>query len=309
MEMTAATATTSSIISLLMDEVRQSLEPKISHVLADYQTYKETHDALLQIPFIKRLLENQCKCHATQAVQSTPPEAAVQDEPIHLEIIDGAAHGLPNLDSIAEYINSTIDETVEAVSEAEQEEEEPEAVSDAEEAASEAEEAVSEAEEAVSEAEPEAVSEAEEAVSEAEEAVSEAEEAVSEAEPEEAEPEAVSEAEPEAVSEAEEAEAVSEAEPEAVSEAEEAEAVSEAEPAEEPEAVSEAEDPEAVSEAEDEEEELELFEVEIKGKTYVTNDEIEGDIYEYVNDEVGEIVGTFKNGVARLAKKSKSAKK
>ena len=161
-----------------MDEVRQSLEPKISHVLADYQTYKETHDALLQIPFIKRLLENQCKCHATQAVQSTPPEAAVQDEPIHLEIIDGAAHGLPNLDSIAEYINSTIDETVEAV-----------------------------------------------------------------------------------------------------------------------------------SEAEDEEEELELFEVEIKGKTYVTNDEIEGDIYEYVNDEVGEIVGTFKNGVARLAKKSKSAKK
>ena len=292
MEMTAATATTSSIISLLMDEVRQSLEPKISHVLADYQTYKETHDALLQIPFIKRLLENQCKCHATQAVQSTPPEAAVQDEPIHLEIIDGAAHGLPNLDSIAEYINSTIDETVEAVSEAEQEEEE----------------AVSEAEEAVSEAEPEAVSEAEEAVSEAEEAVSEAEpEAVSEAE----EPEAVSEAEPEeaeepeAVSEAEEAEeaeeAVSEAEP-----AEEPEAVSEAE---EPEAVSEAEEPEAVSEAEDEEEELELFEVEIKGKTYVTNDEIEGDIYEYVNDEVGEIVGTFKNGVARLAKKSKSAKK
>ena len=277
-----------------MDEVRQSLEPKISHVLADYQTYKETHDALLQIPFIKRLLENQCKCHATQAVQSTPPEAAVQDEPIHLEIIDGAAHGLPNLDSIAEYINSTIDETVEAVSEAEQEEEEQEE--------EEAEEAVSEAEEAVSEAEAEeAVSEAEEAVSEAEEAVSEAEEA----EAEEAEAEEPEAEEPEAVSEAEEAEeaeeAVSEAEP-----AEEPEAVSEAE---EPEAVSEAEEPEAVSEAEDEEEELELFEVEIKGKTYVTNDEIEGDIYEYVNDEVGEIVGTFKNGVARLAKKSKSAKK
>ena len=66
---------------------------------------------------------------------------------------------------------------------------------------------------------------------------------------------------------------------------------------------------EAEAEAEDEEDELELFEVEIKGKTYVTNDEMQGDIYEYVNDEVGEIVGTFKNGVAKFAKKPKPAQK
>jgi flagellar hook protein FlgE len=46
--------------------------------------------------------------------------------------------------------------------------------------------------------------------------------------------------------------------------------------------------------------------VEIKGKTYVTNNETDGDIYAYVNDEVGEIVGEFKNGVAKLFKKSKS---
>ena len=59
-------------------------------------------------------------------------------------------------------------------------------------------------------------------------------------------------------------------------------------------------------EEEEEEEELELFEVEIKGKTYVTNDETNGDIYEYANDEVGEIVGAFKNGVAKFAKKQKS---
>ena len=69
------------------------------------------------------------------------------------------------------------------------------------------------------------------------------------------------------------------------------------------------EDEEAEAEAEDEEDELELFEVEIKGKTYVTNDEMQGDIYEYVNDEVGEIVGTFKNGVAKFAKKPKPAQK
>jgi hypothetical protein len=48
--------------------------------------------------------------------------------------------------------------------------------------------------------------------------------------------------------------------------------------------------------------------VEIKGNTYVTNDETNGDIYEYVNDAVGEIVGAFKNGVAKMIKKSKSSK-
>ena len=51
-----------------------------------------------------------------------------------------------------------------------------------------------------------------------------------------------------------------------------------------------------------------MFEVDIKGKTYVTNDETNGDIYEYNNDEVGEIVGAFKNGVAKMLKKSKSQK-
>ena len=71
-----------------------------------------------------------------------------------------------------------------------------------------------------------------------------------------------------------------------------------------------AEKKEPLSEEEEEQEEdLELFEVEIKGKTYVTNDETNGDIYEYGNDEVGEIVGTFKNGVAKMMKKPKSNSK
>ena len=52
-----------------------------------------------------------------------------------------------------------------------------------------------------------------------------------------------------------------------------------------------------------------MFEVDIKGKTYVTNDETNGDIYEYDNDEVGEIVGTFKNGIAKMIKKPKSSQK
>ena len=32
---------------------------------------------------------------------------------------------------------------------------------------------------------------------------------------------------------------------------------------------------------------------------------MDGDIYEYANDEVGEIVGAFKNGVAKFIKKKK----
>ena len=63
---------------------------------------------------------------------------------------------------------------------------------------------------------------------------------------------------------------------------------------------------EADQEEEEQEEELELFEVEIKGKTYVTNDETDGDIYDYTNEEVGEIVGSFKNGVAKFTKKSRT---
>ena len=103
--------------------------------------YKETHDALLQIPFVKHLLENQCKCNSA---------AKTPHDPIQLEIIDAAVDGLSNLDSITEYVNATV------VSEAEEE-----AVSEAEEEVEE--EAVSEAEEeAVSEAEEEAVSEVEE---------------------------------------------------------------------------------------------------------------------------------------------------
>jgi hypothetical protein len=94
-----------SIIALLMDELRQSLEPKLLHALADYHLYKETHNAVLQIPFVKHLLENQCKCRANQ---TQLPQTI---DPIQLEIIDVVTehnHALPNLDSIAEYINTTI---------------------------------------------------------------------------------------------------------------------------------------------------------------------------------------------------------
>ena len=221
----ATTAATSSIISLLLDEVRQSLEPKISHMLTDYQTYKETHDALLKIPFIKHLLENQCKCRP------------VVHEPIQLEIIDvdiaaEQVGNLPNLDSISEYINATIESDTEK------------------EGSEEASEEASEEEEEASEEEEEASEEEEETLVEAEETLVEEEE-----------------------------ETLVEEEETLVEET-------------------------LVETLVEDEEELELFEVMIKGKPYVTSDETDGDIYEYVNDEVGEIVGTFKNGVAKFIKKT-----
>ena len=240
----ATTAATSSIISLLLDEVRQSLEPKISHMLTDYQTYKETHDALLKIPFIKHLLENQCKCRP------------VVHEPIQLEIIDvdiaaEQVGNLPNLDSISEYINATIE-------------------SDTEKEGSEEEEETSEEEEEASEEEETLVVETlvETLV----------EKTLVETLVEETLVETLVEAEKTLV----------EAEKTLVEETLVETLVEET----------------LVETLVEDEEELELFEVMIKGKPYVTSDETDGDIYEYVNDEVGEIVGTFKNGVAKFIKKT-----
>jgi hypothetical protein len=45
---------------------------------------------------------------------------------------------------------------------------------------------------------------------------------------------------------------------------------------------------------EEEEEEEELYEVEINGVMYVTNDDEDGNIYSYINEEVGDQVGKFK---------------
>ena len=261
-----ATDATNSIIAILMDELRQSLEPKILHALADYHLYKETHNAVLQIPFVKHLLKNQCKCHA--AKQST-------HDPIQLEIIDVATeHALPNLDSIAEYINTTIShDDKDDASETRNYEEGPD-----------------ESDDEVDESNVKEESGDDEKEEEEEE---------EEEEEQELEKEEVKEESDDEVEEEEEEEEVQEEEEEVQEEEEE---VQESEKEEE----SKEDAEESKDDAEEEEEELELFEVEIKGKTYVTNDETNGDIYAYVNDEVGEIVGTFKNGVAKFAKKAKS---
>ena len=54
-----------------------------------------------------------------------------------------------------------------------------------------------------------------------------------------------------------------------------------------------------------EEAEIEVSEVKIKGKTYFTTDPINGVIYACVDDDVGDEVGVFKNGVAMFNKGKK----
>ena len=58
---------------------------------------------------------------------------------------------------------------------------------------------------------------------------------------------------------------------------------------------------EEVEEEEDEEDEEEVFEINIDGTVYYTNDEKNGDVWEVVDDEdIGEQVGKFENGTLVL---------
>ncbi len=188
--------------------------------------------------------------------------------------------------------------------EAEAEEAEAEEA-DAEDTEAEAEEAEDTEADAEAEAEEAVEEEAEEEAEEAEEAEADAEAEDAEADAEAAEAEEAEDAEEEA--EAEDAEADAEAE-EAEEEAEDAEEEAEAEEeeAEDAEAeAEEAEEAEAEEAAEAEDAEIEVSEVKIKGKTYFTTDAVNGIIYACVDDDVGDEVGVFKNGVAVFNKSKK----
>ena len=55
----------------------------------------------------------------------------------------------------------------------------------------------------------------------------------------------------------------------------------------------------------EEDAEIEVSEIKIKGKTYFTTDPQNGIIYACVDDDVGDEVGVFKNGVAVFNKGKK----
>jgi hypothetical protein len=59
---------------------------------------------------------------------------------------------------------------------------------------------------------------------------------------------------------------------------------------------------EEVVEEEEEEEEEELYEVQINGVMYVSNDDEDGTIYSYVDEEVGDEIGKFIGKIAHIYK-------
>jgi len=219
----------------------------------------------------------------------------VLEKEIYNEISSHTKHNAKN-----KIVNSNYGDVVytsEEASEAEAEASEAEEEAEASEAEEEEEEEASEAEASEAEEEAEA-SEAETSEAETSEAEADEDEEASEAETSEAE---TSEAEEEEA-EASEAEA-SEAEEEAEEEAEASEADEEAEASEaEEEAEEEAEASEAEASEAEEEEAEEVIIVEIKGHgDFYTTNEQNGDIYKIQEDEdVGDLVGKFVNGVAEF---------
>lgn len=316
----------------------------LNGVIGEYTIYKETHDTVMGLPCVRKLQDriaeleqghpasaptNNVAAANSRENEIAQLQAAIaemnryiialeskvgsggekDEESVKLEIheddnstFEGCAADSFSMSSTHKNViitspsSSADDVALEVVEEEEEnedaeedteEEEEEETVEDT--AAEEEEEAEADAEEAVEEEEVEA--DAEEATAEAdeeEEEEADAEEATAEADEEEEE-EAVEEATAEVAEEAAE-----EATAEAVEEEAEEEAVEEAE-----------EEEEAEEAAEEEEAEIEVSEVKIKGKAYFTTDPQNGIIYACVNDDVGDEVGVFKNGVAVFNKGKK----
>ena len=317
----------------------------LTGVIGEYTTYKETHDTIMGLPCVRKLQERIVELESGlggRRVKGTNDHSAAADIPASASGSGSREDEVAQLQSaIAEMnryiiaLESKVDVktacsssssvasnrgTLEVVKEDEESvrleihEEDAECDNHRDESSGQTFTVSSrhknvivsatDAEEEAAEADAEAEAEAEADDAEADEAEEEADaeaEAAEEAEAEDAEAE--EEADEEAADEeAEEAEEEAEEAEEEAEEAEEAE--EEAEEAEEAEAEEEAEEAEA-EEAEAEEAEIEVSEVKIKGKTYFTTDAVNGIIYACVDDDVGDEVGVFKNGVAVFTKAKK----
>ena len=292
----------------MVEDVAQVLTKHIRSILTgvveEYTIYKETHDTIMGLPCVRKLQERinhleygsgdsrQSMNHAAASRAENTDTNSREDEVAQLQ------SAIVELNRYIIALESKVDMKAVCSSKPENDEEsikleiyEDENVDESMEADSfvvptsthknviisvPAEDAEAEADDA--EADPEDAEEAEEETDDAEEEAKEAEE------------DAEEEAEEDEADEAEEAE-----EAEAEEETEEAEA-------EEDEAEAEEETEEAEAE---EEAEIEVSEVKIKGKMYFTTDAQNGIIYACVDDDVGDEVGVFKNGVAVFNKSKK----
>ena len=205
----------SSILNDVTASIQNNIQRSLDGALKDYELYKSTHDAILQLPFVRELY-NQNKELISQLEMLELPNS--QSQPIQLKIDELSPQSSPvlmhsyfqtesNHDNY--YDNPLTKNTNEKLSGTGTSEEEEVVSSSEEEAVSSSEEE----EEAVSSSEEE-----EEAVSSSEE---EAEEEAAAEEEEEEEEEAAEEAEEAEEEEAEEAEEAEEEEEEAAEEEEE----------------------------------------------------------------------------------------
>jgi hypothetical protein len=306
----------------MIEDVSQVMTKHITNILSgvigEYTIYKETHDTIMGLPCVRKLQQQIIELEkgrgGEQSTTASTPNSR-EDEIAQLQsaIVDlnRYIHALERSNNAKKAVDAASDSTQNETNREEEEESvkleihendngdvnddeqhddscvnsssvrKTENVIVSSDELLEAEDADAEEEEAEEEEAEEEEADAEE------EEVEEAEEAEADAEEDEADAEA---------EEAEEAEADTE------EKAEEADAEEEAE-----EADAEEEEEEDAEEAEEdaEEAEIEVSEVKIKGKTYFTTDAVNGIIYACVDDDVGDEVGVFKNGVAVFNKGKK----
>ena len=251
----------SSILNDVTASIQNNIQRSLDGALKDYELYKSTHDAILQLPFVRELY-NQNKELISQLEMMELPNS--QSQPIQLKIDELSPQSSPVLmhsyfqtdsNDDNDYDNHLMKTTNEKLLSASEDE-----------ASSSDEEKEEEDEASSSDEEKE---EDDESSSSDEEKEEEDEVSTSEEEKEEEDEVSTSEEEEEAEEEEEEEEAEEEEEEE--------------------------EEAEEEKEEEEEEEEEEVYEIVIKNVTYFTTNEDSGDIYSSVGGDVGEIVGKFKN--------------
>ena len=278
----------------LLEDVSQVMTKHISSILSgvvgEYTVYKETHETIMGLPCVRKLqerisdLENQLNggSPAASSAASVPPavselQSAIVELNRYIQVLESRVDVIPK---------QAQEQQPEEAIRLEVHENDDDADADAD-----------DTEESETVVIPPSVHtnriiESSSTAVEAEEA--EEEDTEADAEEEEEEDVATDEAAAEEEEEADDDVATAEAAAEKEEEEEDTEAEVEAD--------------DDVATAEAEEEEIEVSEIKIKGVTYFTTNAQNGIIYACVDDDVGDEVGVFKNGVA-LFSKNKAAKK
>jgi len=305
----------------MIEDVSQVMTKHITNILSgvigEYNIYKETHDTIMGLPCVRKLQERIAELEDGTCSSTTQRDTGTNSREDEISQLQGAIvdlnryiHALESKVDMKSVSRDITDEESVKLEIHEEEDDENESDEDAVDVCvvSSTHKNVIITAAAVAAAislpvDEDADAEGDEADAEDEE--DEAEEAEADAEAEEAEGE-----EAEAEAEDEEAADAEDEDEEADAEAEEAEADAEAEDADAEDEDEEAEDEDEEAEDEDEEAEaeeaeIEVSEVKIKGKTYFTTDAVNGIIYACVDEDVGDEVGVFKNGVAVFNKSKK----